>query len=349
MKRIMHLLNTGSFSGAENVAIAIIKAMQAKYGWAGIYASPAGSIEKVLKANDITHIPMKEMSIIELKRIIRKVKPDIIHAHDFTTSVTAALTMTAVPIISHLHNNPPWIKEINLKTIAYYLSTIRIKKILTVSDSVLDEFRFGEPLTGKSLTISNPIDIAAIQAKAMKSVSNDKTDIVFLGRLSVQKNPLRFIAIIDQIRKRLPDVKACMIGDGDLRNACEQRIQELGLSNHIILSGFMENPHTVLSQSKLLCMTSEWEGFGLVAVEALALGVPVAAVPVGGLIGIINSSCGCLYESDHEAVEEICSLLTDADYWNKKSKGALLRAEYLNNMESYLNKLDRLYTECLNK
>ncbi|GAF23683.1 hypothetical protein JCM19047_3522 [Bacillus sp. JCM 19047] len=59
-----------------------------------------------------------------------------------------------------------------------------------------------------------------------------------------------------------------MIGDGDLRNECENEIKQLKLANNIDLLGFLENPYCIIKNSKMMILTSKWEGFGLVAVEA---------------------------------------------------------------------------------
>ena len=114
---------------------------------------------------------------------------------------------------------------------------------------------------------------------------------------------------MNDIQREMP-VKAVMIGDGELREIVEEKIQELGLEEIINLKGFLENPYEVLQKCKVLCMPSRWEGFGLAAVEALALGVPVVATEVGGLPGIIDESCGKLCDSKETFVEEIGSLLS---------------------------------------
>lgn len=345
MKRILHILNTGSFSGAENVAITIINATKDKCE--SVYVSPRGNIEEILKENSISYIPLKKMSVSEVKSAIYKFKPDIIHAHDFTTSVIVALTFRNIPMISHLHNNPPWIKKINAKTIVYYLGTLRIKKVLTVSDAVLNEYIFGKALLHKSIVVSNPVDINKVVEKA-KDGSCTKYDIIFLGRLSLQKNPIRFINIINEIRNKLPNVKACMVGDGELRLECEKRVQELKIADSIQFLGFKENPYGILSKSKIMCVTSDWEGFGLVAVEALALGVPVLATPVGGLIDIVNDDCGSLCGDDSAFIDEIIKLLTEERYLSEKSQGALTRAEKFNNINQYAAKLNDIYFDCIN-
>ena len=81
------------------------------------------------------------------------------------------------------------------------------------------------------------------------------------------------------------------------------------LQNVIKIKGFMENPYGILNASKILCMPSVWEGYGLVAVEALALGIPVVSTGVGGLPGIINNSCGKICNITDEFISIIVELI----------------------------------------
>ncbi len=344
MKRIMHILNTGLYSGAENVVITIINAMKSDCECA--YVSPEGKIRRILDENGIFYVPIKKMSVREIKSAIKSYKPDVIHAHDFAASITAALTLTKTPIVSHLHNNPPWLRNLNLKTIAYYIGSLRIQKILGVSDAVFDDYIFGRLIRKKTAVVSNSIDLSLVRGKAERGTKSSSYDIIFLGRLSLQKNPLRFIDIIQKVKEQFPDVKACMVGSGELRAECERHIQKLNLSNNLELLGFRENPYIILSNAKMICITSDWEGFGLVAVEALALGIPVLATPVGGLPGIVNSDCGRLCGDDDAFIQEISQLLTEPIYWDEKSKGALNRAEQFNNIQQYMDRLKAVYKDC---
>ena len=67
---------------------------------------------------------IKKVSIKEVRRVINKYHPDIIHAHDFTASVISAMCKKNIKLIEHLHNNCPWLKKFGLKSIAFlYVKT----------------------------------------------------------------------------------------------------------------------------------------------------------------------------------------------------------------------------------
>ncbi|WP_461206051.1 glycosyltransferase [Clostridium sp. DL1XJH146] len=342
--KILHILNTSSFSGAENVAITIINNMNSDYECA--YASYDGSIREELDKNNIQFFSLNSMSIFEIRRICRLFKPDVIHAHDYTASIISALSGVKVSIISHLHNNSPWIKTYHPYSFVYLLSALRYKKILGVSDSIFKEYVFGKNIVKKSVVISNPINIQTILEKAKQAKNvNAKYDVVFLGRLATQKNPLRFIELIKKISVEYPRIRVAMIGDGNLKEDCINKISNLDLSYTVDILGFLSNPYGILANSKILCMTSNWEGFGLVAVEALSLGIPVVATPVGGLPGIVDQNCGVLTNDDHLYISEVIKLLENRDYRTQKSKMGIKKAEMLNNIKSYIENLCKIYYE----
>ncbi len=340
MKKVLHILTSNTYSGAENVIISIINGLNDKFRFA--YSSGYGDIRHVLEKNAIIYLPQNSMSVKEVRRIIKEYSPDIIHAHDFRASVICAMSESKIPIISHLHNNSPWLKEYGLYSWIYLLSAVKFKKILLVSDSVINEYVFGRFIKGKSTIIGNPICTGSILERS-KETSEYRFDVAFVGRLAAPKNPFRFIDIIKRLTVEKPDISAGMIGDGELMEECLVKVIDLSLEKNITLTGFLDNPYSVMAKSKILCMTSEWEGFGLVAVEALALGLPVVATPVGGLPGIVNESCGKLCYNNEEFSDTICELLTDSSVYNAKSQGAILRAQELDNYEDYLQIIKMLY------
>lgn len=346
MKTVLHILNTGEYSGAENVVITIINEMKKQKKYRLIYVSLDGTIKKVLKEKNIEFEPIKKMNTKEIRRVIKKYNPDVIHAHDFTASIICSASINRkVKLISHIHNNSPWITKIHHPyTWIYLITTIRYNKILCVSKAIVDEYIFGNYIKKKCEIIENPIDIEKIKelAKFEKEKYNNY-DIIFLGRLSKAKNPLRFINIINRVKEKNPNISVAMLGDGELRRECEKMIKEKKLGNTIEMYGFMKNPYPILAKSNLLCITSEWEGYGLVAVEALSLGIPVVATRVGGIPTIVNEKCGKLCDNNEEFINEILKLLRDEKYYKLKSENALKRAEEKDNINAYINQLKNIY------
>lgn len=342
MKKVLHLLQSSKFSGAENVVCQTINHFQGRIEM--VYCSQGGKIEEVLKNKNIKFIKLESISIKEIRRVIMEYKPDIIHAHDYTMSIKASLC-TNLPIISHLHHNPSWLKRINLKSLAYAISSFKFYNVLCVSNSIYDEYILKKIIKNKIIIMPNPVDVIDVRNKYQVKKIEEQIDIIFVGRLADAKNPLKFISIIYDVKKVFPRIKVIMMGEGDLFDACNKEIKVLGLEENISLLSFQENPYQYIGNSKVLIMTSKWEGFGLVAFEALALGVPVIASDVGGLKGIVNEKCGklCNTKNNEEFVEEVIKLIDSEKYRLNKSKHALIQANKLHNVEQYIDKMNEIY------
>ena len=111
--------------------------------------------------------------------------------------------------------------------------------------------------------------------------------------------------------------------------------------------GFQENPYGLLKNSKVLCIPSKWEGFGLVAIEALSLGKPVVASNVGGLKNIINDECGFVSSNQEGLEKALYELLTDENIYTKKSNSALKRVKIYDNVNAYCKQLLDIYCGCV--
>lgn len=342
-KTVLHFLNTGNYSGAENVAITIIKYMREKWGYTLYYVSVDGEINGILAENGIEHISVPKSGIREFQRVINRYHPDVIHAHDFTTSILLSCTHSGAIRISHLHNNPLWIKRINVKTILYSMSSKRYRYILAVSQKIFDEYVFGKAIQDKSIVVDNPIDILGIVEKATQTGEYEECDVLFLGRLTEQKNPKRFIEIINGIYEHNRNVKALMIGKGELEDECKALIDAYKMQNVIKMIGFKRNPYGYLKNAKVLCLLSDWEGFGLVIAEAFSLGIPVIATPVGGISRLVTQEAGLLSNDNETISREIERLISDKKYHKKKMMAALKRAEELNNINEYMEKINSYY------
>lgn len=325
MKKILHVLASNSFSGAENVASTIIKSFENEYECA--YTSPDGEIRKELDKRNVKFLPMHKVSIRELKSIIKEFNPDILHAHDYKASCLCALSGFKGKIISHIHINSPIVRSYNIKSILYLLVQNRFDKIIGVSSSVYDEMIFNKKIKNKYVTINNYVDKDLIINKSLLYKSNKKYDIVYFGRLNKYKGPIEAIEIIKNIKQNNKDIKVAMIGDGDLKNECEALIKTYQLENNIDMLGFLSNPFPIIKDAKVCIMPSNVEGFGLTAIETLILGVPV-----------LNSAVGGLKEIFSEKKELICSSIND--YAVKYEKFKDVKEDYTALINKYTNKIE---------
>jgi glycosyltransferase involved in cell wall biosynthesis len=107
------------------------------------------------------------------------------------------------------------------------------------------------------------------------------SDIVFAGRLIKEKNVDLLIEAIGYIKQNQPNIRCFVIGDGPERGNLEGLIETLHLKDNVFMKGFIENQDKVFSyfkSSKVFVSPSMREGFGIVALEANACGLPIVTV-----------------------------------------------------------------------
>ena len=122
------------------------------------------------------------------------------------------------------------------------------------------------------VTINNPLNIAQIDKLAQQGVQylDRKFTFITIGRLDSGKNHALMIEAMREI-----DAKLYIIGDGELRENLELKIEHLKLKNKVILLGRQENPYKYIAQADCFLFTSNYEGFPNVLLEALACGLPI--------------------------------------------------------------------------
>ena len=205
--KILHLLQSSRFSGAENVVCQIIKMSEQFDNAEMVYCSVDGQIKESLKERNITFVPISELSISEVKRVISEQKPDLIHAHDRSACITAALASGKIPVIAHMHVNNNKGFSLFLKNTIWTLFSRKYRHIFWVSDSAYEQFQFKKLLKSKSSVLYNVIDINELYKKVEEDKNTYDYDIVYVGRLSYQKNPERLMQVLQQVVRKKNNVK----------------------------------------------------------------------------------------------------------------------------------------------
>jgi glycosyltransferase involved in cell wall biosynthesis len=342
---ILHVIKSRIYSGAENVVCQIIKGLSDKEEF--IYMAPHGPIEDKLKSIGLydNYYGIDKLNVAAIQDAVSKFHPTVVHAHDFTASVLCSVALKgSVPIVSHLHNNPPWIKSINIKTLSYLYACKHFNHILMVSDAVRDEYKFSGRIHCPVSIVGNPFSVDGVVSQADTNKNPDiASDILFVGRLVEQKNPLLFAELAKELINRGIITTARVIGDGELLPTLETFITDNDLKGKLVAEGFKKNAYDYMANTKLQIMPSKWEGFGLVALEAMAMGLPVLGTKEGGLVNIIDDSCGSICYTLEDYVSAATELLTNQKLYIDKSEGARARAMEYNNIDDYCDKLFTIY------
>lgn len=247
-------------------------------------------------------------------RLARSWQPDVLHAHfAVPTGVLAAAVSkrTGIPYVLtvHLGDVPGGVPEQTahlFRLVNPFVRPIWLKaaRITAVSSHVagLAQAAYGI----KPQIIFNGLPHRKIPPLVFGGVPR----ILFVGRLSVQKNPLLAIQALAQVRDQRWIFE--VIGDGPLRTAMHHECERLGLGSRVIFDGWLSGEEVArrMETSHILLMTSLHEGMPMVAVEALQHGLAIVGSDIGGLRDVIRDGengflCGLQAEAFAEKLREL--------------------------------------------
>jgi glycosyltransferase involved in cell wall biosynthesis len=178
----------------------------------------------------------------------------------------------------------------------------RADGVIAISGGVADDLSVQLEIARENIeVVYNPLDIDRAQAlsrlEPTRIFSDEKGHklILGIGRLEEYKGFIHLIRAFAQVRSGF-SVKLCILGEGPLRESLQAEIERLGLVNQIVLPGFVDNPFAVMRQANLFVLSSGFEGFGNVLVEAMACGTPIVstACPSGPVEILENGKWGRL-------------------------------------------------------
>jgi glycosyltransferase involved in cell wall biosynthesis len=141
--------------------------------------------------------------------------------------------------------------------------------------------------------LPNPVDLDRVRAAAAEPIDErvlppgDAPLIVAAGRLAEAKNYPLMIEAFAALRQQVP-ARLCILGQGELESDLRALIAARGLGDVVSLAGFQSNPWKYIARADLFLLTSRYEGFGNVLIEAMACGVPVVATASAGTRDIVG-------------------------------------------------------------
>ena len=348
MIKVLHVLASNKFSGAENVVCQIINLFSQDENFDMTYCSPNGDISKTLQEKNIKFIPLQKLKPKELKKIVNEYKPDIIHAHDMKATFISALLKSNIPIISHIHNSAFNSRKFSIKSLLYLYSTKKVNHIFWVSEGAKNSYYYKDKVAHKSSVLSNVINYASICDKLLLDTNEYDYDIVFLGRLTGVKNPNKFLDVVSLVAKEKPNLKVAIIGCGELEQELKTKVSVLRLDKNVDFFGFLSMPYKILKCTKVMLMTSLWEGLPMCVLEAMSLGVPVVSTLVEGVKEvIIDDENGYLRDSVDDLAEKIIQILNDSSLRKRLSKKAIELFEKINDVNEYKKRLTNIYTQSI--
>ena len=165
---------------------------------------------------------------------------------------------------------------------------------------------------------------------------NSKFIFLTVSRLAPVKNISLQIRAMAELIKKYPNTELWIVGDGAEKSNLKSKISKLKLENNVKLLGWQNNPDEFYSQADAFLLTSNYEGWGMVAVEATIFGLPIIMTDVGCAGELIeNEKSGLVVpvKNQTKLQEAMIRLISDDNLRNKLAEGAFLAIKNLPSKE----------------
>lgn len=237
------------------------------------YLLNSGNIVK----RTITYLAKQREHKRKLKEIIKKYNPNIIISMGDADKYILPFIKGDIKIVLEHHFEKYYLfKESRnlLYKIKDYIFLKKEEQLLNKYDEflVLTEEDKKQYKNNKVKVINNPL---SFYSKEISKLENKK--IISIGRLLPQKGYDLLIEIWKRVAIRYPDWTLDIYGEGELRKELQEKINKYKLDNHIFLKGREKNIQKKYLEASIYVMSSRYEGFGMVLVEAQACGLPIVS------------------------------------------------------------------------
>lgn len=289
--------------------------------------------------------------IMALARNIKREAPDIICSFmEYTnhlTSLAKRIACSHAPLYLTYHSDmsqyyrPGRLRSARLiKWILRHIIYPKATKVVCVSKGVMDDLvnNWRLPRT-KAIVIHNPIEIDRIKNMVLESVDHpwfrqDIPIIVACGRLAQEKNYPLLLRAFAMVNKEKTVCRLAILGQGPLKDELQSYAETLGVADSVEFMGFQKNPFKYIACSKFLVLSSDWEGFPMVIIEAMSCGTPVISTrcPSGPDESITDGLNGLLVpvDDDDALAHAMIRLLKDELLRQRLIAGGRVRAEDFN-------------------
>jgi len=299
--------------------------------------SPSTKLIEVGMTREIS--PKKDIQgILELRKKIKEIKPDVIHLHSSKAGVIGRIAAKSCPKakVYYTPNGYSFVREdisntkkTVFRNIEKYINTFFGGVTIACGDT---EYEHAKKI-GKALLVRNGVNIAEVY-KLKAPQENKKISIGTMGRLSPQKNPKLF----NNIAEKFPEIQFIWIGDGELRN-------EITAKN-IDLKGWMSREQALAEVAKfdIYIQTSLWEGLPFTIIEAMILEKPIIANNViGNKDAVLQDYNGYLCNSLAQFETAIQTLYNDKALIEKMSLNSNIRAKDIFDRDKNFKELLNIY------
>jgi glycosyltransferase involved in cell wall biosynthesis len=357
--RILLLITLAEVGGAQTYVASLLPALVDRFdvvvaahgtgplrdaaAAAGVRFEPLAHVRRPVGARDLA-------GLVELVRLLRRHRPDILHASSSKAGVLGRLAgaVARVPIRIFTVHGWAFAAYSGATGRLYRVADRLVRPLTTVTVCVSERERdLGLAArtceSDRTVVIPNAVDVAG--ALRREPAGRERPLIVAVGRLKAPKDFLTLVRALGRLEPGSFD--AVIVGEGPDRPQLEAEIGRLGLADHVALVGERRDVPELLAGADIFALASSSEGMPVSVLEAMAAELPVVASRVGGLAEqVIDGETGVLVEPgdpEHLAVA-LAGLIADGELRRRLGAAGRARAEQAFDLEPFRRAHLELYS-----
>ena len=337
----LHIDTAQTWRGGQNQVLLTVNGLRAIGHRTILVAHPSGELRK-RAAEGLELVTIASRSEIDLSaawrlsRVIRRLAPDIVHAHDAHATAMAAL---AVPMAGAAAQAPALVvsRRVDFHLRHHSFSRWKHRQVdcfIAASEAIRTMLVADGIPRDRVVTVHEGIDVEHVRGVPAVNVH----EVCFLphraplvgnvAALVPHKGQRHLVEAARLVVRELPDARFVILGEGELREHLERQIREYHLEKHVILPGFRTDVLGCIKGFDLFAMSSVTEGLGTSLLDAMACSRAIVATRAGGIPEIVDDGrTGVLVEPrDHAAMATaIVRLLKDANLRRRMGEAGLVR------------------------
>lgn len=298
--KILHIITTINRGGAENHLSVLLPSLQKFHSISICYIKGDGYWSNHFSASGISVFPLRASSYFDLFAIFRlllliiNTKPNIIHVHtppaEFFLKIVSFFLPSNIKVICTKHNDEPFIPKLPIPSLLSLLS-MKYSQTIFISSAVSLYFKRLYPhLFLRSKVIHYGIPYRESSCDGNSSLFPDAS-IVFgmVCRLVPQKDIMTALKAFSLYISDKGDTNAllCIVGSGSEYHTLKQACIDLSISNQVVWAGSTDDPSKYYKSFDVFILSSIYEGFGLVLLEAMSHKLPIIASSVSAIPEVV--------------------------------------------------------------
>jgi glycosyltransferase involved in cell wall biosynthesis len=279
---------------------------------------PKASCEKGFHIHRLPRVRIRFVGVLafwaDIIRVLRKIKPDIVHAQSLISGMPALLSnrLLKIPYVIYGRGSdvylPDWFTKLTAKGILKNASTV-----IALTEHMKDAMQ--AIYSRDIIVVPNGINLNEVAEKETEG-GNPSKRVLFVGRLHPVKGTQYLLGAMSIVHRELREAKLILVGDGEEREHLETLTDNLGIRECVEFAGRVphERVKDYMNRAEVFVLPSLSEGFPVTILEAMACGLPVVATRVGGVPDIIkNGTNGYLVDTmnQEQIAEALLNLLQD--------------------------------------